>query len=360
MIDISNINIAIISGSLVLVGGVFVYLYFRRPFLDSLNLQVLLVKVKQKTDKEEKNNLIQEINVSEQLFNSLSSIKKPFVFETAVHHVGEGINFYLAVPRSHVDFAKRQVQGLFLEAQVEEAGEYTIFNAQSETVGAYLKMTENKIIPLRTYRESEVDTFSPILSTLSKLQENGDGAAIQLIVCPADKGAKKDITSALERLKKGEKFSDVVSDDSVWKILRELFFDKKKTEEDKPKPVDEEGVKSLQLKISKPLFKVNVRMVASSSTPGRAEEILLSMAASFSQFTAAMRNSFKIVKPRNLKKLIFAYVFREFNANEQCVLNSEELASIFHLPTFSTDVLEYLGFGQMRFPHRLICPTKVQ
>ena len=69
--------------------------------------------------------------------------------------------------------------------------------------------------------------------------------------------------------------------------------------------MDDEAVKALQMKMAKPLFEVNVRLVASAGSPFQANDILDGLTAGFSQFgKSASRNEFRIVKPRNPKNII--------------------------------------------------------
>ena len=98
--------------------------------------------------------------------------------------------------------------------------------------------------------------------------------------------------------------------------------------------VDDDAVKALQAKISKKLFRVNVRIVTSAQSLDSAEDILLSIAGSFSQFGAPVRNEFKVVKidKRNFKKSLLNFAFRNFNRRQEMILNTEEIASLFHLP----------------------------
>ncbi len=319
-----------------------VVLYLRRPSLVSLDLKVLSIKIgrKSETEKSGQKDFLHDVGLMEQLLTSLSSIRKPFVFEVAVHNSSEHIYFYLAVPRNSLDFAKRQIQGLFLDAEVTEAVEYNIFARQGESTGGYLSLAESSILPIRTYREAEVDSFAPILSTLSKLKEDGDGAAIQLVVTPALEFDKKNIIKSLEKLKNGTKTKEVLHPSSGLKEVGKILFPEKPKEDLKPEPklIDEEAVKALQSKISKPLFAVNMRIVTSSTDPDRAEEIFLSISGAFSQFAAAMRNSFKIIVPKKIKKFYFEYAFREYSDRQKMVLNSEEIASLIHLPTYSSDI----------------------
>ena len=350
--DIAYLAIPLVLLALIIA---FIYSFWKKNRLESLDLRVLLVRIQKQNEKDPKD-FLKDINVSEQLINSLSSLGRPFVFEIAVHNTAQHINFYVAVPRRQLDFAKQQIQGLFLAAQVEEAPEYTIFSSGGESVGGYLSLAESSLIPLRTYREAEVDTFAPILSTLSKLKEVGEGAAIQLIVKPASEGHKKVILKSLGELKKGKKLTDILNA-SFFKAedFAQAVFGRPKDDSSRPPMVDEEAVKAFQLKMSKPLYEVNVRIVTAAATKDRAEEIFLSVTGAFSQFTAALRNSFIIIKPRNLKKFIFNYAFREYDLSQIILLNSEELGSIFHVPTYSSEVprVEWLKTKEVPPPANL-------
>ena len=314
--------------------------FLRRPFMESLSLVTLAISIP-KNEREEKSNLIEEINKSEKLFDALAALKQPFVFELSVHNTGEAINFYLVVPRGNVDFTTRQVQGLFPEAQVYSSPDYTIFSPDGATAVASLALKAKAVLPIRTYREAEVDTFAPVVSTFSHLNDLGEGASFQLVVKPAGEAARKAVVESIAKLKKGEKLADVIS--TKFFSAKEIsnFFDLSssgKKDNKEPKPVDEEAVKALNQKVAKPLFLVNARLVASAGTRDQAEDILLSMAGAFSQFAAPLRNNFQIIRPKNIKKLVFSFIFREFDTSSAITLNSEELASLFHLPTATTDV----------------------
>lgn len=312
------------------------YFLFRPKKEESLNLQLLLIELP-KEDKDEEKEPMAGINLSEQLFASLLAIKKPFVFEASVHNAGGDIFFYLAVPREMIDFATRQIQGLFPDAKVSLINDYTIFNDDGGFAGANITLKDNWILPIRTYEEAETDTFSPVVNTLSKLQEVGDGATIQLVVKPVSGKMKDSITGAIERIKKGEK---LIRKDGIFspETISRAFFNSNKKDKDKQVSVDEEAVKALYKKASKSLLSVNIRLITSSGTKDRAEDLLLSIGSAFSQFGAPLRNDFKVTKVKNPKNLIFDYVFRKYNSKTATTLNTEELASIFHLPTATTNV----------------------
>jgi len=305
---------------------------------NSLKLKVLEIRLPRPTG--EVKDLVKEINLSEQLFSALSAVETPFVFEVAVQNAGEGIGWFLAIPRARLDFAKETIQSLFPEARVDEVPDYTIFQPAGAAVAGYLAADRSYLLPVGTYLESQTDLFAPILSTLSRVRADGEGVAIQLTVFPADKKIKDFSLRALNRLKQGAKFAEVAASDRFsWRDVANIFSPTKPpTDEPAKINLDEEAIKSVGAKLAKPLFVANLRLVAAADNKERAEDLFLAMAGSLTKFSSPLRNSFKIIKPKNLRSLISRYVFREFDERQQVVLNAEELASLFHLPTLSADV----------------------
>ncbi len=323
--------------------GIVLWAVFKKTEISSLDLALLHIKVPQPEAREgEERDIHKAINFSEQLFSSLLTLKEPFVFEAAVKHDSEEIYFYAAVPRERLDFASRQIQGLFPEAQVDQVDDYNMFVPSGTSKICYLTLKESSILPLRTYEESETDTFAQALSNMSKLAESGEGAAVQILVRPAPKSYVKQIYSAIESLKKGTKLTTVlkagsISAKDVAKELGKMVAPAKKKDDDF-KMVDDEAIKVVQSKISKPIFSANIRVVASAAEQDRAEDILSGLVGTYGQFNAPIRNKIEAVEPRNQKKLLYKFSFREFDSANAVVLNSAELASLFHLPTFSTDI----------------------
>lgn len=325
---------AIIVGILILLalaiaGAVFIKRSTIRKLLGrSLQLRLLSVRLPQKFESQK--DFKEEVNLSSQLLSILAGLKQPFVLELAVPTIGEEIHFYLAVPQDAIQFVSRQIQGLWGEAQVEPTDDYTIFSSRGAADAAYLKQKESSVIPIRGFVEANTDTFLPILSSFTKVEAIGEGMSLQIIAKPAPQSAKKNIASYINKLRQGVPLKDVLKGKELAKP--------KKGEEPPPRVVEEEAVKMLTGKISKPLFSVNVRLVSAAQTPFRAGELLEGLAGSFNQFAAPGYNEFKITRPRNPRELIYKYIFREFDANNAMVLGADELASIYHLPTSTTNI----------------------
>jgi hypothetical protein len=319
----------------------FVFRNLRKKRLkDALGLKLLSVRLpkKEKTGEQQQGDFKDEINLSAQLFATLTGLKSPFILEAAVHHIGEEIHFYVAVPNNSVEFVSRQIEGLWKDASVEPVEDYNIFNPAGINQGIYIKQKLSYALPIRTYAEANIDTFSPILSGLSKINEIGEGAAIQILAKPAGKSVKKTIIKMIEYLKQGKKLDEVLRGLAMsLKDIKKAVSPSDKKDEEKI-VIDDEAIKTLEAKVSKPLLEVNLRILASAPSQYQADAILGSISGSYSQFQAPRRQELKLVKPRDIKKFIYQFSFREFDSDQSIILNSEELASMFHLPAFTTDV----------------------
>ena len=301
----------------------------------TLDYKLLAIKISH-DEKQEEKDLVKELARSEQLFSSLLTLGRPFAFEAAVEHIGQEIHFYVSVPADKSEFVARQIQGLWPTAYVSEVSDYTIFSPTGTAAAAYLTLRDNYILPLRTYVETQVDTFSQVVSNLTKLAEVGEGASVQIVVSPAEGNVKKEILHGIEKLKKGEKLSGVLKTSFISAKDVKKFVFKEDKSEPKQTIVDDDAVKALASKVSKPLFYVNIRVAASGQDEERAKDILNSITSAYAGTTAPLRNEIKVIEPGKLKKLLYQFTFREFDIASALVLNSEELVSLFHLPGSGT------------------------
>jgi len=339
-----NILIALV----LIVAVITLFLIYRsnkkRKLAQAMEMKLFTIALpkKQKSDfsqPDQPNNWKEEINLSAQLFSILASLKSHFVLEAAVHHIGEEIHFYIGVPAKSVEGVIRQIQGLWKDAQVSYVDDYNIFNPNGVSTGFFVQQKFSYVLPIRTYIESNADTFAPILSGLSKISEVGEGIAIQILGSPAPESVKKNILQILESLKRGAKIEDLTKGLKInFGDIKEIVVGSEEKKENESKVIDEDAVKALESKISKPLLVLNIRVVASALNSIQADVILDGVLNGFSQFSSPRRQVFKIVKPRNAKDFFYNFSFRNFDENQNVILNTEELASIFHLPTVTSDI----------------------
>ncbi len=313
----------------------------RKQLAESLDTRLFLVRLP--LGSKEGRDLKKEIGASEQLMSALASFGKPFSFEIAVPNVGEEIHFFVSVPGKAAGAVVRQIQALWKDASVSEAEEYNIFNYTGTTVGALLRLKDHYSIPVRTYQSFESDTLLPVLGGLTQINAVGEGCAIQYVIRSAEQ-EKRSIRTAISNLKKGKSLKEVFpGSDSTWSAIERAIAPGAPKKEGE-KIIDEEAVRALEAKLAKPLFRVNVRVVASAPSQFQAEAIADGITAGFSQFAAPERNEFRVVKPRRLAEFVHDFSYREFREEDAMVLNAEELASVFHFPTPFTEVpkLKYL------------------
>lgn len=304
------------------------------------------------TQKEEKT-LISQM---EQVFANFLYLKKPgplqpepsISFEIASQIGSSDISFYVAVPKYLDSVFEKYVQGVYPNAVVDKVPQdYTIFEPQGATAGAYLKLSQSPLFPISTYQTLEKDPLSLITNDMSKISAN-EGAAVQVVIKPLSAmNLRNQGEAALKRMREGKSAKDAVLHGSGVKtieVLDEVFVRGPKTEKSKEQlgahahkeqGMDQKAYDSIQNKIQKQPFETNIRIVASAQSRGRAEEILNHLLAAFSQFSMSAINSLepKEVFGKELEKLIYDYSFRNFSPQQSNILNLEELASVYHFPT---------------------------
>lgn len=353
--------------AIVSVLGILIWarILYKKSLFESLNQCLFLVRLKKNEKGDEVLDFEKEISKSSELFSLLASFKKPFILEAAVPHIGEEIHFFLSIPRRFKETAKRQIHSLWPSAEIMESGDFNVFTPGGAVSLSYLKQKLPFALPIRTFRDIGDDTFSPIISGLSRINEIGEGAAIQVVVRPvSSEKYKKNINLKISAIKSGKSFEDIIASEAPLSLkdFKKAIIDSPKKNPNPENPeikppvlVDEESVKSLMEKISKPLFEVNVRIASSAPNKVQSDSIMEGIAFGFSGFSAPKKNEFKLVKPRNLKNLAFNFSFRRFNEKETMILNSEELASIFHLPTSTSDIpkINWLKSGESEPPLNL-------
>jgi hypothetical protein len=330
----------------------------KKSVFGGLEMVLFLVTMPKNPPKKEGDQQKEEkmlISQMEQVFSSFLYLKKPkmfqdppvIAFEIASQIGSSDISFYVAVPKYLESVFEKYVQGVYPNAVVDKVPQdYTIFEPQGATAGAYLKLAENSLFPISTYQILEKDPLSLITNNLSKITAS-EGGAIQIVIRPLSKlNLRKKGEKALKKIREGKPVRDAVYQafqpgaiDMFDEILKSSQNPKKNEAEysgqEKRQGFDQKGYDAVQSKIQKQPFETNIRVLASAQSQGRAEEILQHLLSAFSQFSMSAINSLepKEVYKGELRKLIYDFSFRNFNQKQISILNLEELASIYHFPT---------------------------
>lgn len=266
--------------------------------------------------------------------------------------------FYVAIPESNKKLFEKQILSIFHNAKIsEKADDYNIFNETGYTVGSLATYDKNPIFPIKTYDNFVHDPLNSILSSFSKVNRDGEGGAIQLIWSPIGERYVNKYKDALKKINKGVSLKEAIDiPDSfggeVVHTLKDLFSsskDKKDKKDDvKEEVVDQRAVGEIEKKISSPIVRCNLRILASSNTEVEALEIINSIKSSFNQFENTLGNTFKWrdEKKSGLRKLVRDFVFRLRDDDNYMPMNIKEVTTIMHFHTKALSANE--GLKQSR------------
>ena len=289
-----------------------------------------------------------------------------FTLEIALPSVGEETMFYVAVPRKWSRVFEKKVSALFPHAHLEQIKDYNIFNENGVTLGSALRLKRAPFFPIRTYRRLEADPLEVLTTAFSKMKKEGDGAAIQLVVRPANSEWQEKGKQTARFLKKGKSLKEI-SKTVSWQgaatnVMGELISGpKKKQKEDdfqkSSEPIDEELVKQVEEKAGRAGFDVNIRLLASAATHEEALDILQSLEDAFLQFSDPQANSFIVERKSgsSLEELAYQFSFRLFQEKQAVYVSTEELTSLYHFPigTLSASKVKYLKVREAPSPANL-------
>ena len=256
----------------------------------------------------------------------------------------EGLVYYYAVvPTVLTDTVRQAIAAAYPSARLEEVSEHSVFSKvgkASGTIGGEFTLRKEFIYPISTYMESKRDASRALLNAVSSAGRE-DGVGIQFLIRPAyEKWTKRSISAAEQIVKnKGEKKSSGGSGLSARDVMQALWkppeaSDKKEFQAEKPlSAVEQAKVDAIQEKIRYPGYEVMIRVVVSSNTAARSQVLLKNIVAAFALFDSPSFNGFKFNLTKNVDELATAFIFRFFpQANNRDILNSVELATLFHLP----------------------------
>ncbi len=323
----------------------------KAPLFNALHMTLFEVTLPEKTGSQEERPLKEVISAMEQFYLGMFSIDaefqvkghKHFALEVAVSGEREDIVFYLAVPTDKTDLFEKQLLSVFPKARAHAVAEdYNIFLEDGETAVAYAALKEDPILPLKDYREFDHDPLAVLINTFTKLAPVGEGAAVQYVVNPTGTDTVRRYRRVLEKLEKGMKLRDALREvpetmtGEVVKLFRELAWNTKKQDDtDAAKYVDQGLVEEVRKKMETPVALVNIRLVASARTPGRADAILNDIISSFNQFYNTRGNRLRFERPKGSSMLerTRRFSFRHFEPKSALPLSVRELTTLMHFPT---------------------------
>lgn len=275
------------------------------------------------------------------------------------------IHYYTVVPMALLDVVRQAVAAAYPAARLEEVEEHNLFSKVgkvSGTIGGELTLKKSYSFPIATYQESKRDAMRAILNALSTAGRE-DGIGIQILMRPAPDGWTKNVLTTAANIRKDKGKKTGLKGALAPKDLLEALWKAPEAKEVKPEDkqlsnLEQAQVDALEEKTRHPGYEVLIRIVASSNTASRSQTLLKNVVAAFALFDSPGNNGFKFTLTKNIEQFVTSFIFRFFPQEIRSnLLNSVELATIFHLPdqkNIPTSQVERQASKQVDGPNQLL------
>ncbi len=290
--------------------------------------------------------LSQLIAMMEQFYAGMQSVgsgkmREHYGLEIAVAEGSDDIVFYVAVPNLYVDLFEKQLLSLYPNAVItEQQHDYNIFTEGGTSLVSVAKLAHFPLYPLKTKDAFEADPFAILLNAFSKIEKEGGGASLQLLIRKASSSYIDAYEGIVKKVRDGVKPKDAISRSTlggeVFHTLKDLVSSTTKKEDDviPHSEVDQDALELFNEKIETPLLEVIIRIAVSAKETHRAQQILSEIESTFHQFEKARSNKlyFHQMHKGALTSAIKAFSFREFTKAHILPLSVRELATVMHFP----------------------------
>lgn len=307
---------------------------------------------------------------AEQMFAALHGIYKAseqrqeyISFEIAARD--KYIEFYIITPTHLKDFVQGQIYAQYPTAEINEVNDYTLDvetrlqNNELKLCGTDLNLTNKEVYPIKTFLNFEVDPLSSITGVMSKIEKD-EQIWIQLLVRPVSDAWQNKGISHIQNIKNGG------GGPSLWDMLQTSLLHaitgvittiitgattpSSKAEEKKEvklSGLEETALKGVENKITKLGYQTKIRLLAIATNENVASANITSIVGSFKQFNILNMNGFEVSATQTSIDYWRSFNQRLFT-DEGYILNVEELASIFHLPSISVTTPNIVWAGSKK------------
>lgn len=316
--------------------------YRRAEAIDTTEHTLLILEIPRANDKSEM--------AAEQFFASLHGIlrdkrelqlsggmQEHISFEIAA--IGKLIRFYVWVPKHLQNFVEGQMYAQYPTVQIHEADEdYTKREFNHGVVyTSELTLTDNEMLPIKTFQSFEVDPLAGITATLAKLEDAGEEVWIQVLARPVADDWHKRASRFASSIKNGTSTFDLFGGAGVY-LLRALEALWKPPEQSAgpaaPRELSERDktrISEIEKKSTKLGYQVKIRIAYLGESQVTAKQRMQAIVGTFKQFNSTNLNGFRIGSASFNREELSKYIARFF-IDKGYILNIEELASVFHLP----------------------------
>ena len=277
------------------------------------------------------------------------------------------LQFYVTVPTHLKEFVQGQIYAQYPTAEISEVDDYTLDETERISIGelkicgADLKLINKDVYPIKTFPNFEVDPLAGITGVLSRVEKN-EQVWIQILIKPvSDEWQSKGIAH-IEAVKSGHAGKGSIHLDILGALARgfgaiiSTILTGATPPSSKAKPAEQEAkisgteeaaLKGIETKVTKLGFNTKIRILAMAPNENVARSKITSVVGAFKQYNVINLNGFQASLINTSIDYWKAFSQRMF-LDEGQILNIEELASIFHLPSISVETPSIVWAGSKK------------
>jgi hypothetical protein len=310
--------------------------------IDTLEHVLLMLEVPRSNDRDEA--------AAEELFASLHGMlrsKRELITEGNIQEhlsfemvaTGTQVHFYAWVPKHLQSFVESQLYAQYPHVHISAVpNDYASRKLDGKVFySAELATTAHDALPIKTRSNFETDPLSSLTTALTKLEHADEEMWIQVLARPIDHAWQRKAGNYAKRLKSGQG----VGAGSVLSFLGqslELLWKPPQNAAGgltQPNERDQARIAEAEKKSTKPAYRVKIRVGYVGQDEHTAKLRLQTMVGTFKQFNVLGLNGFTQKRAVGGTDGLVAYQARFF-IDKGFVLNTEELATIYHLPHTNT------------------------
>ncbi|HVX90576.1 MAG TPA: TraM recognition domain-containing protein [Candidatus Paceibacterota bacterium] len=268
-----------------------------------------------------------------------------FSMELAVPANRAELLFYVAVPNHKKDLFEKQVLAIFPDAHIEpQPNDYNVFVEDGSVAASSALLADKPMLPLKDYQSFDYDPLNAILNAFGKIEHEGEGAALQLIIEPAGDRYTSHYRKVLSALRKGESRGAAFStpEGLAGEVAREfgsLIFGGTKAKKDEHEQLTRQSeankadIEQVEQKVSAPIVSTTLRLLVSSRDSGKAAAGLMDLEAAFNQFGNTLGNRIEFTRTQGSKaKQLFNDFSYRLPSTSPMPLSLREVTTIYHFP----------------------------
>lgn len=245
---------------------------------------------------------------------------------------GAGIKYFLWIPTYLQNFVEGQLLAQYPDAKlyvVEK--DYTDIPSPSATYTAEIGLNDSHLLPIKTHSSFTSDPLDAVRSAMSTIGPE-EQIWLQLLVRPIASDWHTSANRAANRLKNGQGGS-VGANVGLYllDIVEAMWRPPKGRSTPEPSERNKARIEAIGQKRSKLGFQIKLRLTYVAPTAAAAKNNLHTVANAFKQFDKTHLNGLGIKKGTYASDGLAEYRARFF-IDKGFILNSEELATLYHFP----------------------------